>query len=390
MKFQYITLLLISLLLYQCGEKNQTRPEGGIQENSDDKLVDQDHLITKDQFKMEGLSLTRINEATFPQLIRTTGMIDVPPENRAVISPHIGGYIKYSPYLVGDQVKKGDLLVSLENIEFLQLQQEFLEAFEQLTYLKSEYQRQEQLFEEKISSEKAFFLARSNYKKNLAIVSVLKEKLKLLNINPDKVLKGELSTVSNIYSPISGDISEVEVSLGSYVGPADHIMEIANTDHMHLELKIFEKEALMIKKGQVVNFKIPELTTENFKGTIHLIGKTIGPDRSIKVHAHIEDESVYDFIPGMYIQANIEIDSGKFRSLPEDAIIESEGEFYALLLASENEREYQYKRVKITTGRSYEGAVQILKSNDSIDKNSEFIRGGFSLLADEPNGEDDD
>jgi cobalt-zinc-cadmium efflux system membrane fusion protein len=383
MKFQYIILIAISLFLFQCAEKSKNDTVENNPEISIGPGPADEQIITKDQFKMEGLGLCKFTESTFPQLIRTTGMIDVPPDNRAVISPHIGGYIKYSPYLVGDQVKKGDLLVSIENIEFLQLQQEYLEASEQLTYLKSEYERQEQLYEEKIASEKSFLLAHSNYKRNLAIVSVLEEKLKLLNISPKKVLQGELSSVSNIYSPINGDISEVEVSRGLYVGPSDHIMEIANTDHMHLELKIFEKEALMIKKGQIVNFKIPELTSENFKGTIHLIGKSIGQDRSIKVHAHIEDESAYNFIPGMYIQANIEIDSGSFLSLPEEAVIESEGDFYALQLISEDEEGYRYKRVKVITGRTYDGAVQILNKDDFKNKSVQFIRGGFSLLSDE-------
>jgi len=383
MKFQYIILIAISLFLFQCAEKSKNDTVENNPEISIGPGPADEQIITKGQFKMEGLSLTRFTESTFPQLIRTTGMIDVPPDNRAVISPHIGGYIKYSPYLVGDQVKKGDLLVSIENIEFLQLQQEFLEASEQLTYLKSEYERQEQLYKEKIASEKSFLLARSNYKRNLAIVSVLEEKLKLLNISPTKVLQGELSSVSNIYSPINGDISEVEVSRGLYVGPSDHIMEIANTEHMHLELKIFEKEALMIKKGQIVNFKIPELTSENFKGTIHLIGKSIGQDRSIKVHAHIEDESAYNFIPGMYIQANIEIDSGTFLSLPEEAVIESDGDFYALQLISEDDQGYKYKRVKVLTGRTYDGAVQILNAEDFDNKSVQFIRGGFSLLSDE-------
>ena len=296
-----------------------------------------------------------------------------------MVSAYIGGYVKNAPLLVGDRVKKGQLLLSLENIEFLQLQQDFLEASEQLHYLKSEYLRQEELFNEKIASKKTFLKAQSEYKKTLAIYKALKEKLKLLNIDSQAVEKGQLSSVANIYAPISGDITEVNINTGAYIDPADHIMSIVNTDHIHLELTVFERDAMLIKKGQPVYFRLPESSSRLFEGEIHLIGRSIDNNRRIKVHAHIKDEAVYRFIPGMFVQADIVVDQDLSFALPEPAIIDYNNRHYALKFVASSNDHYTFEKVELEIGRSYNGAVQILNSN-SLDVDSNYLINGFNLL----------
>ena len=68
----------------------------------------------------------------------------------------MGGYIKDNPLLIGDAVKKGQVLITLENPEFVALQQQFQELAEQLDYLKSEYERQQALVAENITSKRIF------------------------------------------------------------------------------------------------------------------------------------------------------------------------------------------------------------------------------------------
>src|SRR5690606_23279761 len=105
------------------------------------------------------------------------------PGNRAVINAFMGGYIKNTPLLVGDVVRKGQPLVTIENPEFIALQQDYLDAAEQLKYLKSDYDRQKTMLDEKITSEKKFLQAESDYRRNLARYNGLKRSLQMLNIN---------------------------------------------------------------------------------------------------------------------------------------------------------------------------------------------------------------
>src|SRR5690606_35259238 len=182
-----------------------------------------------------------------------------------------------TPLLIGNIVKKGEVLVSLENPEFIQMQQEYLEAVEQLAYLKSEYDRQKTLLAERITSQKNFLKAESDYKRNLAIYNGLRKKLRMLNISPENAEKGILTPEATIYAPISGYVTAVNVSIGQYVSPSEIIMEIVNTDHIHVELSVFEKDILNIKKNQEIRFRIPEVSKEYYEAEVYLVGTSIDP-----------------------------------------------------------------------------------------------------------------
>jgi len=131
--------------------------------------------IPRNEFLKNKLELTEIVKKDNSNKVSSTGMIEVPPNGRAIISAQVGGYIKNSNLLIGDQVKKGDFLVSIENIEFLELQQQYLETLERLTFLESDYKRQSELYKENISSEKSFLKAQSEYKRTFAVHIGLKK-----------------------------------------------------------------------------------------------------------------------------------------------------------------------------------------------------------------------
>lgn len=75
-----------------------------------------------------------------------------------------------------------------------------------------------------------------------------------------------------LYTPISGSITRVEVSNGAYVSPETLIVEIVDNKSVHLELAVFEKDIMRIKKGQKINFNIPEAMTDTLTGNVHLVG----------------------------------------------------------------------------------------------------------------------
>src|SRR5690606_6800809 len=192
LRILYITLLSIFLYCFSaCGDtgtKNEA-PQT-INETTEGSTTIK---VTDAQFEGDGMELGGLGEQNFATLVTVAGIIDIPPQNKAVISAFSGGYIKHTPLLIGNSVKKGEVLVSLENPEFIQMQQEYLEAVEQLAYLKSEYDRQKTLLAERITSQKNFLKAESDYKRNLAIYNGLRKKLRMLNISPENAEKGILT-----------------------------------------------------------------------------------------------------------------------------------------------------------------------------------------------------
>jgi cobalt-zinc-cadmium efflux system membrane fusion protein len=326
--------------------------------------------------------LVGLQDLPFPNLIKTTGIIDVPPNSKAIISAYAGGYIKNSPLLIGDKVKKGQALVTIENLEFIQMQQEYIEISEHLIYLRSEYERQKELFAENISSKKSFLKAESDYKIASAMQNGLHKKLQMLNINPTLVEEGNFTSVSTIYAPMSGSITDVNISTGIYVSPADKIMEIVNTDHIHLELKVFEKDVLKIKKGQKVIFRIPESTDESFEGEVHLIGKSIDKNRTVQVHAHIDHDVKHNFIVGMFVESDIVIEDNSSKALPERAFIDVNDKNYVLILKSSDKDKYTFLKKELLVGENYNGFNRILDSS-SFKDTDQFLLGGYNLITED-------
>ncbi|PQJ76362.1 efflux RND transporter periplasmic adaptor subunit [Polaribacter glomeratus] len=372
MKNLYI--MLFSFAFLACG--NQEKNTNTKTETTVDKS---EITITKAQFESEKMEIGQISEQAFNTVIKTNGMIDVPPENKASVSTFVGGYVSKIPLLIGDKVVKGQLIASLTNIEFVEMQQQYLEISEQLAYLKNEYIRQKTLFDEQITSQKNYLRAESAYKSNLATYNGLRQKLQMLNINPTAVDRGQITSTINIYAPISGYITKVNVSNGSFVSSASELLEIVNTNHIHLELSVFEKDILKVKKEQKILFKVSETSNKMYDAEVYLVGTSINNDRTIKVHGHIHEEEKMKFITGMFVEADIICDSKKEISLPKSAIIQDENNYFALILADEKENKYQFKKVKLTIGLQDENYVQV-KNYEVLENKKVLTKGVFMLL----------
>ena len=279
-------LLLLAFILASC---NNSEKEVESTDSTSEEIAEGNIHLSKAQFENAKMEIGQLTEKPFAQTVQTNGVIDVPPQSRAVVSAFAGGYIKNTPLLVGSKVSKGQRLVTIENPEFITMQQNYIETVAQLSYLNSEYERQKTMFEEKITSQKSYLRAESEYKTALARSNSLKKNLQMLNINPASVAAGNIVSQVNIYSPIDGNVTQVFVNTGTYVSPADKIMEIMNTDHIHLELKVFEKDLLQLKKDQEILFSVPEASKETFKGDVHLVGTSIDPNSRIAmIHGHID------------------------------------------------------------------------------------------------------
>jgi len=376
--YNIITLSLI-LALYSCGEQSNTSDQIEAESTA---AMDNRIQVTQAQLEHSNMILGTLEEKSFPSIVSVNGMIDVPPENRAVVNAFMGGYIKTTSLLVGDVVRKGQVLVTLENPEFIKLQQEYLEVNEQLSYLKSEYNRQVSMKAENITSQKSFLKAESDYKTAVAKHTGLDKQLRMLHISPSIVRSGTISSVVSIYAPISGSITKVNISKGSYLSPATEILEIIDTDHIHLELSVFEKDIMKIKKGQEIDFKIPEASSDRYKAEVHLVGTSIEENRTIKVHGHLENEEKTHFLTGMFINASIITDSAFAKAVPNEAVVEVDGVFYVLVLDQKEGDTYYFNQEEVKVKSSYNGFT-VIENKSSFDSETKFLtQGAFNLIGD--------
>lgn len=376
-KVQIIGLLLGSLtFITAC---NSEKKQDVIEIQNSGAQDDNQITISKAQFESSNMALGKISKQTFYTTVKANGMLDVPPENKASVSAFFAGYVKNMRLIPGDKVKKGQVLFTIENPNYVQIQQDYLEAKSKLDFLKSEYERQKTLLAENITSKKSFLKAESDYRVTLAQYQSLEKKLRLMNINPNTLTGANLTSTLNVYAPISGTVTDIETSQGMFLNPSDVALTIMDGTSLHLELKVFEKDLPFIKEEQPIKFHLQD-SDSIFEGEVHLINKSINTtDRTVNIHGdllNMEDAKL--FAPGMYIESDIITSTQTFKALPNDAVVNVENANYGLLKTGDT----SYKKVLIDVGISSNGYTQILNAKD-FDNTAEFVtKGAFSLITD--------
>lgn len=367
-------LLLIPLLIliFSCKEsKHETNS------STDDGLI----TVTKAQFKNMQMQIETPKLQDFDQTVKTSGKIDVPPQNRAKVSSFIGGFIKSSNLLIGDKVSKGQALLTIESTEVVDIQKEYLDVAEQIAYLKSEFERQKTLYDEKITSQKNYLKAESEYKSAKGRYVSLRQKLIMLHINPVAVERGKISSTITLFAPISGDITIMNANVGMAVAPSDIILEIVNNKDIHLEMNVFEKDILKIKENQTIKFNITETSDEEYLGKVHLIGKSIeGEDRTTNVHGHLDDTVKQKLLSGMFFEARIVVANKKGYAIPKEALGFENDKYFVLLLKIDDDKGYHFKKINVEKGESTEEFVEIIL-NKYINENSKILtKGVFDII----------
>lgn len=342
----------------------------------------QDILISDQQFKQAEMELGTLQNAFFTSTIQSTGKIEVPASNQLKVSAYAGGYVGNFDLTQGQSVRKGQLLFTLENPAFIEMQQSYLETQAQLSYLRSDYERQKQLVAENVAAEKNFLKVESEYKAHLAQLEGLKKRLQLLKIDPDKITPENLVSTIAVYSPTSGYIAEVRARQGMFLNPTDVAVELINTDHLHLELFIFEKDILKVRKGQKVQFRLPEASTETYEAEVYLIGRILDEERRVvQVHAHLSKavEKAVSIV-GMYVEAKLFLDKMEAKSLPEDAVVYEDEQAYVLVQREKSNGQWTFEKRLIDLGKTQDGQVQILNPQAFATTDQILIKGAFNLV----------
>ena len=350
--------------------------------------------LTQAQRDLAAITIGKIEKRTIGSELRVSGIIDVPPQSNISINLPYGGFVKYTEMLPGTRVRKGQFLVAIENPQFIQFQQEYLEGLANREYLKADFERQSSLYDEKVASGKSFQQAKSAYLSNEAKIKSMEARLKLIGFDLSQVQAGNISAGVRIYSPESGSIREVFTNVGKYVGPQDAIMNITNSEDLHVELSVFEDDIPMVAKGQRIRFSLANSPDNWREAEVFLVGSGVREDRTVTVHGHLKEESA-DLLPGMYVSARIETGSHAVWAAPDESIVRFGGKHFVFAFlekSTENDQPiYVYDMVEVIKGISEDGYTEVSLADSSLNVNAINLvtRGAFTLLAKSKNSEEE-
>jgi len=367
--------VLALILLASCGKK-----EDGI-EVSEAPSESTEIQLTEEQFQTMKMEWGELHTGDFSEEIQVQGTVQIPVEGMREITTYFGGYVQDLKLIEGEEVRKGQVLFTLENPEFLRLQQDYLETKSQLAYLKAEWERQKTLAQEQISAQKNFLKAAADYEAAMAKTQSLKKQLALIAIDGETLSPATMRSKISITSPIAGFVEEVLAVPGQFLPSAAKALTLMSKEHIHVELVLFEKDASKVHIGQLVEFTSPDRPDEVLKAKIKVVGKSINVQRQINVHADLIDEKEEaKLTPGMFLQARIQLDPQRSLAVPEESIIEVGEEHYILVQKSKSAGAFTLQKIKVTPGAKGKH-YRAIATDAALDSTAVvLIKGGFNLL----------
>lgn len=239
------------------------------------------------------------NEPTF------NGILVLPPQSRATVTLTMGGSIRSTTLLPGAYVKQGTVLATLENPEFIALQQSYLDSHAQYEFLRTEFLRQQTLAREEASSQKHFQQSKAEYLSMRSRMDAAAAQLALLGVDTTRLLAGGIIPYLDIKAPISGYAADVKMNIGRHFDVGEPLCEIVNKSDMMLRLTAYKKDLANLRAGDRVEFRVNGIEGETFHGVITMVGQQVNNEnRSIDVYVRIEGQNP-QFRPGMYAMARI-------------------------------------------------------------------------------------
>jgi cobalt-zinc-cadmium efflux system membrane fusion protein len=367
--------VLALVLLISCGKK-----EDGI-EVGEAPSESTEIQLTEEQFQTMKMEWGELHTGDFSEEIAVQGTVQIPVEGMREITTYFGGYVQDLKLIEGEEVRKGQVLFTLENPEFLRLQQDYLETKSQLAYLKAEWERQKTLAQEQISAQKNFLKAAADYEAAMAKTQSLKKQLALIAIDGETLSPATMRSKISITSPIAGFVEEVLAVPGQFLPSAAKALTLMSKEHIHVELVLFEQDAGKVHTGQIVEFTSPDRPDEVLKAKIKVVGKSINAQRQINVHADLIDEKEEaKLTPGMFLQARIQLDPQRSLAVPEESIIEVGEEYYILVQKSKSAGAFTLQKIKVTPGAKGKH-YRAIATDAALDSTAVvLIKGGFNLL----------
>ncbi len=381
--YKFINSILLSVFiiaLTSCNTGTKTNAENKTEEVLPEDIVE----LRADQIKLANIQTGSIEMHSLSGKLKVSGIVSVAPQNMATVCMPMGGFVKSTSLMPGNVVHKGQILAILENQEYVDIQQNYLEARNKLDFAEADYKRHSELFKNDVYSEQNVQQVTSDYKNLKAQVKALEQKLAMIGINPSGLHEDGISSSVAVVSPISGFVKTVNINIGKFVAPADVMFEIVNSDKLFLELTLFEKDADKAVSGQKINFFINN-ETEQHEAVIYQTGKSISSDKTYKVYATVSGVCK-NVLPGMYVNAIIEAAGNDVTALPAEAVVSFDDKDYIFIFDKNKEEKgkplTEYRMIEVHKGITDAGFIQVIFPEGFDVKTAKVVvKGAYNLLS---------
>lgn len=358
-KQNIIYLTLTALLIISCGKKEATAEKAAVKTELDEGTHEEGPQtiasLTEEQIKSVGISLGPMEMKELTSTIKANGILSVPNNNKATVTSLYGGIIKTLTVQIGSIVKKGQVIATIANPEFIQLQEDYLTTNSRITYAEQEYRRQKELFDNDAGAKKNLQSSDAELRTLRTRRASLLRQLQMMGISPGKVNNSNMRSGLVITAPISGTISSISAQIGSYVDISSPVAEIIDNNSIHLDLQVFEKDLPKMRVGQIVHFKLTNNPETEYDAMVYSVGSSFeNESKTISVHGTVTGNKA-GLIDGMNITGIVSLDKNTTPAVPNEAIVEADGKYYVFIQTDKKQEEHAEEEAPADSKKNEEG-----------------------------------
>lgn len=332
------------------------------EEEHEEEEVDFDHIpLSEKQVKTVDLRMGDVVSREMDATIEAKGSLVLRAQNMGDVASLMGGVVKAIYVKEGQHVSKGQVVASVENTDVVSLQREYFSAAKECQLAKADMERQLLLSKQGAGVKRTLQQAQKDYQVAHANLLGIGRQLAQMGISTAAVAKGKFTTAFPLRAPISGTVSQLTASLGSYADMQTPLMKIRNTQAVEGDLNVFEKDIAKVKVGDRVMLSLTNQPGTQLSGTVYGMNQYFNDgSKSIAVHVRLDAASMASchkngtkLLDGMFVSGKIATGSQRCLALPTKAIVTTDGKQYVFALnGAPKKGEYSFSRHEVTTGAS--------------------------------------
>lgn len=341
---------------------SQSKAETSESENQEEEIDFQNIPLSEKQVKAVDLKMGEAQEREMDAMLHVNGSLVLRAQDMGNVSSLMGGIVKNVYVKEGQMVSRGQVVATIENTDVVTLQREYYTAYKESEMARLELDRQKTLASAGAGIKKTLQMSEKNYKVAQANLLGTGRQLQQMGISTKQVAKGKFTTVFPLRAPISGTVSDMQASLGSYADMQTPLMKIRNNHAVECDLNVFEKDIAKVKVGDQVLVSLTNQPGVNVSGRVYGMNQYLNKGtKSVAVHVKLDAKRGAKLFEGMYVSGQIATGRQLCMTLPDKAIVSADGKQYVFALNQQHSKggTYSFSRHEVTTGISNNGYTEV-------------------------------
>lgn len=341
---------------------SQSKAETSESENQEEEIDFQNIPLSEKQVKAVDLKMGEAQEREMDAMLHVNGSLVLRAQDMGNVSSLMGGIVKNVYVKEGQMVSRGQVVATIENTDVVTLQREYYTAYKESEMARLELDRQKTLALAGAGIKKTLQMSEKNYKVAQANLLGTGRQLQQMGISTKQVAKGKFTTVFPLRAPISGTVSDMQASLGSYADMQTPLMKIRNNHAVECDLNVFEKDIAKVKVGDQVLVSLTNQPGVNVSGRVYGMNQYLNKGtKSVAVHVKLDAKRGAKLFEGMYVSGQIATGRQLCMTLPDKAIVSADGKQYVFALNQQHSKggTYSFSRHEVTTGVSNNGYTEV-------------------------------